>query len=354
MTSVLALTLLAATWTVDDDLAADFPSIAAAIQSPTVTDGDLLRVRDGSYGPFTLNKALTVIGPGPGGTADVSGVSWIVAPGGASITRLALSALRVSNVPGRVRVTECSIGLSPDPGSLVSFRVEGSAEVLVGATDVFGRPAASAAEQPLGMLVASSRVVLAGGRIEGGRGWNCWPSYCGGGDGGTALEVRSGADVLVAGTLSLHGGAAGHGNCGLAACLEDGRAGDGVRVQQSLLRLRALQVGTGPYDPTYGGTPGHAMRASQATVTSSGVTFAGAVDLSGSVHVTPPQVEPALLLNGAPIVGYVVSLVVANAPPSSPVLVLASKRPAVVDVPGWEGPLWIDPAAPFAVVFSGT
>jgi PKD repeat protein len=63
----------AATWTVCPGGSCSFTEISAAIASPSVNDGDSLLVDGGTYQPFVVSKALTIIGPHTGGDPVVHG-----------------------------------------------------------------------------------------------------------------------------------------------------------------------------------------------------------------------------------------------------------------------------------------
>ncbi len=353
MTPLLALTLLAATWTVDDDVFADFPSIDAAIQSPLVVDGDILQVRAGNYGPFLLTKSLTITGPAGTGTASVGGTSVISVPGGGSIANLKLLALRVTNVPARVRVASCEIGANgtADP----ALDIEGCAQVVVARTNVSGRWAEADSDlQHAGVRVDASRVVFLDGSIVGGHGAGATCPGCRGGDGGPGLVATNGSDVVLVGNPSIRGGAAGYGWCGFGAptCLLDGSGGNGVEAVGSTVRMRGTAgdvIGTGDYEPPWGGTPGAAVVAVNATLTSSGVTFDGAIVPTGSSLVTPPAVEPFVEWTGKVAPSSTPQLLV-QGPAGAPVLLLFSISPWISPLPGLEGPLWIDWTAPLAAV----
>lgn len=347
---LLTCSLLAAVWTVDDDQPADFSSIQAAVASPLVQDGDVLRVGFGLYAPFTLTKRLTILGPATVADAVVQGVTKLASPDGFDVSHLRFASLEVSNAAGRARVSHCRVGVDLPSVGEFACRVTACAAVQFESTDVRGRPATSATDRPGGMRIEGARVVFSAGTVVGGDGESCFGSSCQGGDGGVGLEVLGASDVILVDAV-VTGGAAGAGSCGLShPCPNDGRAGDGMVVGLSTVRLRSCGVATGPFQSTFGGTPGFALSADAATVTASATAFTGPLHLDETTIVVPPAAEPTLALAGAPLVGAIAGLSVTDAPPSAPLLLLLSAAPGLVDVPTYEGKLWIDPASPFVLV----
>lgn len=349
MISTLALALLASTWTVDDDQPADFTDLQSAVSAPRVKDGDVLVVGFGIYGPFTLTKRLSIVGPTAVADALVTGTTKLASPAGFDVSHLHFASLEVENVVGRARLSHCRVGVDLPAEGDVACLVTGCAELLVAQLDVTGRYAPSVQHQPTAVRIESSNVAWVGGALLGGNGHHCFPT-CNGGDGGRGMEVTAGSDVLLVDTAIL-GGASGRGTCGISPqCTNNGRAGDGLLVDASKVRLRDSGASAGFYKPLEGGTPGFALSANASTVTASATPFSGALDLTATTLVTPPQPEPTLSLVGSPILGSVVVLQIGVVPPSAPVLLLASAHPGLVDVPGHEGELWIDPASPFVLV----
>jgi hypothetical protein len=259
----LAFPLHASTWLVDDDGGAGihFTDIAPAVQASA--PGDVVVVFPGSYGPFTLDKALVVLGDGQallaGATIVVTGI-----PAGATAYLQGLDTHSGQSI-GLVRV-------EANDGTVVARNVRAHYAVLASA-DVrlhdltYSLPNYSGPNRPL-LDVAGSRVELVRSALIGSQLYFTTSTFgadgapairCGpesrlhfaqttarglggennvsssgngsGGDGGAGLFVDAGAEaVLAGGTQSLlQGGDYGYANHPFNGCAGDGDAGNGLR-----------------------------------------------------------------------------------------------------------------------------
>jgi hypothetical protein len=137
----LAAAALAAstTWTVDDDGPADFTQISEAIAQ--AASGDLILVEPGEYGPFDLDKRLTILAraPEPHAVArpHVSGLTRLVGED-FTIAGINFDGLRVVGVPGRGRIDDCHIGYDGDAKQAYALDVDGCAQVVVSRSRALG------------------------------------------------------------------------------------------------------------------------------------------------------------------------------------------------------------------------
>lgn len=192
-------------FTVDDDGPADFASIAQAIASPLVADGDTLRVEPGSYDGFVLTKALHVIGSARGtvgvGGSRVEGVDHF------SLVGLWFGTLDVTGVPGRSRIEDCTVVALGEAGGALGYylgelRVADCGSLVVSRTYVHGDDACypdGPDEAHPAVVVTRSTAFFVGCTLIGGQGEGFDPSVCSSHypTAGEALIARGNSRVLV-------------------------------------------------------------------------------------------------------------------------------------------------------------
>ncbi|MFG0317426.1 MAG: hypothetical protein ACF8XB_09145 [Planctomycetota bacterium JB042] len=344
--TLLALSLNAATWTVDDDGPADFREISQAIAS--AVDGDVLLVEPGQYGSFFLDKDLAIVGRVGAPRPEVAGPNLIASPTGFTISRLRMGSVRVNSVLGPGRFDDCRFPAVGGPADY-GLQVTGSNQVLVSRSVVQGESPASG-DGGLALWVVASTVTLVDTNVRGGDG--AVAAGSGPTDGGDALLALFGAHV-VAVSGDLRGGDAG-GDPTPGAC-SFGVAGDGVRaLGNSTVGLRGSSVDqvlpgeVGPF--LCGGVPGvSGIAEGGSTIVFSGVTHRGFTTGAGENSLVPAEpAEPFLLVTGpnAPGTNGVLRLF---GPSGQPALLIGALDTSFTEVPGVAGPLWLDPALAFFV-----
>ncbi|MBI4881555.1 MAG: hypothetical protein HY812_18120 [Planctomycetes bacterium] len=330
-TIFLALFLGApATWTVDDDGPADFPSIASAVfQAQT---GDVLLVEPGSYGPFVVvGKRLSILGPASGARPKVLQKSYVLGAPAVTIAGLELESLTVEDVVSRALVDDCEVTQG-------DFQVKGCGAFLLSRTKV-----RSYVDGDAGVEFNAGKAFVMLCDVEGGAGEQGSPFGGFGGDGGAGVLVRSGGFVTIVAS-TLVGGDAGIGTT-------DGRAGDGLRVDNGTVLVRGAPTDAlegGFYSTCCGATPGKSIFvAAGATVVWSGASLPSGIGGAGTVQQAPVA-EPYLYLTGSDVPGQSRVLRLLGAPGLSGI-VIASLSWNPTAVPSFEDLLWPNPAAPCAV-----
>ncbi|MEZ6018425.1 MAG: hypothetical protein R3F49_25240 [Planctomycetota bacterium] len=147
------------TWVVDDTPGpgVDFPSISAALA--IAGPFDLVDVRPGSYGPFTLQRATRIIGA-PG--VNVSGTSTVQGLGAGTwtfIADLALEQLIVVNAQGTVILDGLALS-----GQLEALRISNCSDVRANRVQAIS---ASTDNQGAHVLISGSRAQLVHCEIVG-------------------------------------------------------------------------------------------------------------------------------------------------------------------------------------------
>lgn len=207
---------VSATWVVKASGGGDFTSIQTAIDN--VAADDVLLVRAGVYGAFTLSKDLSILGD-PLALPLVTGVS-LVQTNHARIGGISFGLLDVSSSNGVIVVDECEVrgfGSGLD-GCSWAMRVRNCAQVHVARSTIDGRDGNAACEGP-GLVVENSTVTLTRCQLTGGDGWgDDFTGY----DGRRALLV-GGSSVVYVAACDLTGGDGGSPNIPIS-----GTAGDGV------------------------------------------------------------------------------------------------------------------------------
>jgi hypothetical protein len=330
-------------WTVDDNGPADFVSIAAAVGSALVQDGDVLLVEPGSYGFFATSKALAIIGRAGGALPMVSGLSRIEDADSFTLAGIDLNELLVFRVPGRFAVEDCEIGHTGTVGSWPTFLIEDCAEAVVSNSLLQGKSGDEFFVESPGLWSINSRVALTNCEIHGGEGGD---AGFGGFPGQPGVLVDGGSVVVIAG-CSISGGNGGTSDPPFEPCSSQGAPA--IEVFDSTLWVKGnashvLDSGEGcPQGDAFaiGGSASH--------VTVSGVTleapaFSPGLISSGGSITEPMPPEPFLTLAGDPAPDATRRLNLYG-PAGADTLVLLSVQPLFASLPKLVGgPLWLDPA----------
>jgi len=243
-------------WIVDNSGApADFTELELAVEA--AADGDVILVKGGNYGPFTMGgKGVSVIAE-QGSIVRVRGPLRIVdVPAG---SRAVLRNLRTSTAvehgvsidgcAGSVHLEDCNLNgqQTPDDDPTYSLRyfgarVNDSDDVRVtrcilrggngNNVGFFATPTSGAS----GLWIEGSTVAVANSEFHGGHGadapWDDWYSGGSGGDGIEAFDAR----LWIDGAFCI-GGSGGYGDYdydglfGTKQCGDGGHGGDGVSVR---------------------------------------------------------------------------------------------------------------------------
>lgn len=106
------------TFVVDAGGGGDFADLPDAVAAAPA--GALLIVLPGQYSPFTLHKALTLMGPSAGPKPFVAGLAHVVGAPRATFQHLAFRGMQATDVPGELIFDDCRFGPEgciPPPGS---------------------------------------------------------------------------------------------------------------------------------------------------------------------------------------------------------------------------------------------
>lgn len=338
-----------ATWTVDASGSGDFTSLASAVASPDVADGDTLLVEPGDYGSFVTGKALTIIGRAGGPRPQVGDESRIEGAASATLAGLVLEELLCSQIPGRVAIEGCDIGHTGIPVIGITgdtFLVEDCAEVVVSNGVLRGKTGDPNHVESPGVHVQGSRVALVHCTILGGKG--------GDGDflgfpGQPGVDIEDASVVVVAG-CTIAGGDGGVGE--FTVC--QAQAGAGIEIFDSTLWVfgDANDVIDGGHHCPQG--EAFAIGGLDSQVTVSGVTLVepaigAGLAFSGTVE-QPDPAQPFLFVGGDPTPGSVRRLNV-HGPSGATALVFFSLQPLFATPAKLSnGPLWMDPGSALLMV----
>jgi hypothetical protein len=311
----------------------DFPSVAAALASPSVQAGHTLRLSPDFHGDVHLSKAVHLIGQ-PGATFAVGHLQSIGLDG-FTIAGMRASHLTLRDAPGRIALDDVQVGAlgagSPDAlYTIGSTHIENCGELVVSRSTFRGGDACypDVAGAQHGITVIASTAVFIDSTFSGGQGageFGCEAHYPTAGHG---MRIGPGSDV----TLAASSAAGGIGPFGTHR--------SGVDVEASGMRI----VGT--FEHTFTSTGG--LPPIQAGLDSQ-------VRLSG-VLLDPPLLSPGVtvLLDPEPFL----RVLPADAPSSAGQALLhgpagawawllvsadAAYLPGLL--PGLD-PVWLDPAAP--------
>lgn len=330
--ALLASLAFSSTWIVDDDGGAgvDFTSIDQALL--VAGPGDLVRVRPGTYGAFTLNVGATVLGE-PGVTVDAV-VAVRDVPAGA---RAVLSNLVVE----RLEIRYCSAAVIADRVEIYPYNaaivVRGSTDVRLRRIHLFGQ-----------LDVESSRVEITDSQVFGRPGQDQIGDCCGGGNGETAVVVAGGG-IVHASHSTIRGGNGGQaetwgnffgGDGAPAVLLAAGNANVLVTgVTTNVVQGGAQGLGAACF---YDGDDAPAMQIFSGSARASGVALLGRLGACGEVtpavantsgtFVAPDPVDPSLSLPVDTIRGTQVTFTV-HAAPGASVRLRLGRQPALIDLP---------------------
>jgi len=311
----------------------DFATVAEAIASALVQDGDVLLVHPGSGPAFTLDKALAILAPAGGSFfADA-----VVVKGVARFTLSGLHTreLAVEDVAERGRLHAVEVGVLLEDGyggvyAAGETRISNCDELVVSDSHFQGSDACYPVAWEAGpaVEVSASRAVFAGCKLQGGKGAGegCPEHYP---TSGFALGVFAGSSVTLAG-CDLFGGSS-----------PWDASSPALRVDGATVSVR--------------GSAGHLLSAPAPALAVDG-DGTGHVTLSG-LHwepsalpawvLTPPLAEPYLLLEGSGAPGSALAVDVFG-PAGQPLLVAGSTRAALLlGLLPLADPVWFDPAGLF-------
>ena len=167
MLTLLCLALAPQVWTVDDDGPAHFPDLDLAIQASS--PGDVILVEPGSYHPAPITHDLTIVGSSQGAKPDVWDELVIDGVSDVTLSGLDLTNLQVKNCVGRVRIDDCDLLWSFDPGEYGTFRVRDSAVVVITRTRSEPGWAPLYAGSPA-LSITNSEVVVVDSELHGPNG----------------------------------------------------------------------------------------------------------------------------------------------------------------------------------------
>lgn len=246
----LALTsqlTFASTWVVDDDpgVGVDFATIAEAMT--VAAPGDVVLVRAGTYGGFTINTPITVLGEGRT-AVTVTGLIQIqnlpidsrtVISG---MTNISSFVLRAQSCAGRLVVENVN-------GPSGQVLIQNCADVRLSKCDIHGRNGSNSSNPSSPFIDGTSAIVveqsfaeIVDSNLVGGDGGDCVFCQEDGGSGGHGVVVTSG-EAHVSRT-SMRGGNGGDANVGfLVVGAYGGSGGNGIRVGISTQPSKALVTG---------------------------------------------------------------------------------------------------------------
>lgn len=331
---LIAPSLCAGTWTVDDDGPADFNSIQQAIDA--LPAGETIVVHPGKYAAFSLDKRMQIFGLTGPAKPRVHGRSVVQAASSFTIVGLQLDALDVQAVPQRGRIEDCYLTSTPAISSFAgegTLRVTGSPQVIVTRTDVKGFD--DDLNDTPALRVEGSTVAVVACSFLGGSGTVPPKASCG--EWGASGAELVGGSRVVATDSTFQGGdgapATTFSQCG-------GNGGTGISTSGSTLELRTCTVIAGKPDlDTFLGTPAPPLAASGGLVVSEGVvgTFG-----SGAIHIVAPYKLPAISIEPILSPGSSGQLWLTG-PIGEPGILVVSLAADTATLGHYEGTLWILP-----------
>lgn len=245
-----------------------YVQIGTALQN--AAPGDVLLVRSGSYAGFGVaNQSVAIVGDSTA-TVQINGTVQVrnllagrtvllhrlQAFGATSGSQNDGPGITIRNDTGPVRVQDCfAQGAAGMPG----VRVEGCGDVALGGTQAFGGVAWP--QSGAGVLANGTAIALYGCDAQGAAGAvpaGSQPPYCNGGHGGCALLSSMVGFILVAGSQLLGGqgynGADGCQAYGINDCCYGGNGGSGIDVLTGAHTLWQLANSDQPGTGGIGGT----------------------------------------------------------------------------------------------------
>ena len=310
----------------------DFTTIQAAIDA--ASPNDTILVRPGQHTAFNLTKPLRILGQGPGfllvnGQSTVSnigsGQTAVIAD--LTFNQLDFPSLMISTCAGAV------IGDGLDV--LGGLRVVGSSDVRL--RDF------SSASLGTALLVESSRVELAASSLLGGSGLNLLCAQVGTAGAGRAPVVVTSGEIHLART-TLYGGRGGDATCAIPGlCGADAGPGGyglflgpGASALVTGISTDVIVGGSGGISDCglTGATVAGVYLSAGANLRYSGVTITG-IDNQGGAVLSPPALDPSVVMLETPHPGSNLTLRVTGTP-GSQVSVRFGREPQLVLVPGLE------------------
>ena len=160
----LALALSPQTYLVDDDGAGDFLDLPEAVAA--TAPGDLLLVAPGTYTAPTVTHDLTIVASSQGAKPSIFGELVVDGVGSFTLVGFSVSNIQVRDCDGRVRIDDCDLLTSYDPGHYGTFVVEDSGVVVISRTH--SEPGwAPMYFGSVGLRVVSSDVIVVDSEIHG-------------------------------------------------------------------------------------------------------------------------------------------------------------------------------------------
>jgi hypothetical protein len=356
--AVLALTLAApawaSTWVVDDNAGpgVDFTSISAAVAAAST--GDVILVRPGTYGGFTLSSGVLVLGDG---NVQVTGPIAITNVGlgpRATVARMTTRTILVSHCTACVTLEDLVTRPTlADVNALGFFfaaiEIATCADVRLRGVDATCLP--DDGSGPHALRVDGSRVEITHSLLQGRDGFDQFESFAA--DGGDGMQVRGASDVHLSLSTVRGGEGADHGKGGDLSGLLISDGGAGIRLVDAASKLlvtsvpanlvRGGQAGLGDLCP-HDGQPGNGIVvATGASARVSGATIQGAtyaIDCGGAAvpaisgtYSSANPADPSLSVSGTIAQGQLVTYTLHGAPGSAARLRLG-RQAVVQDVPG--------------------
>ncbi|MBI1380488.1 MAG: hypothetical protein GC161_05295 [Planctomycetaceae bacterium] len=322
---------LASTLVVAASGGGDFSELQAAVDA--ASDGDVLLVEPGTYGPFTTSKALTIVGPAAGPKPLVLGHSEVTGSRQFALGGLELERLTVRNVPGHTTIDACSIH-SPTQWGLGVFDCN---RVQVERCVIEADTAYHTQGQSAALLVEGSGLHLVDSTLTGPDSAAGEIDYTDGGQGLLAID----SDVRV---VSSHAfGGRGGAFASLFSFCEPG--GSGFRVQGGSLALQGIgHLSEGDVGGV-GCAHGVSIYATNgALVVHQGYVLPDGVTVLNGAQVIESYGTPSMRLAGNDEPGKTRRLLV-SAAHSQPVILFGSLGSASLTLPGLEGLVGIDSAS---------
>lgn len=301
--------LAQSTYIVDDDggPGVQFTDLPAAIAAASA--GDRLSVQAGVYSAFVLDKGLAIVGHG-GVRAGNARIQSIPAGQVAVLAGLEVRQLDILQCAGPVLIDELVATDTPWNMFLANDHivatVEHCADVRLQRSQIIAPPNSGNQEGLNGMFVRASRVELAGSFVQGNNAGNPPSSGCWDGNpGGRGLFATDNSRLHVAGT-TLRGG---NGTNGTLMCGVGGDGGDalyihgGSEVIVAGLPTDVLRGGANGTPVLQIARPGRAALVANGSLRYSGASFVsggpGYPPIAGVATLAVPP-DPLLELEGLP------------------------------------------------------
>ncbi|MCC6409601.1 MAG: hypothetical protein IT453_20765, partial [Planctomycetes bacterium] len=328
----LSTPAFAGTYIVDAAGGGDFTDIAPAIAF--ASPGDVLLIQPGTYGAFTLDKRLVLLGQGTGpkrvtGLALVENVHTGNCAVLAGLTFESWLAVRNCTRPIVFDRVTSPTGLGIDTVS--DLRCYGSS-ISGGVTPLFWSSVKAA------VAVREARAEFVESQIAGFKGLDIY-EWGTPGDGGDGVYTAANAHLHFA-RSSVWGGAAGFDLAGAQGSGDGGTAVSVHALATALISGTSTDMFTGGSDDSWSGS----SLSAAGSVRHSAVNFATWYWAPALQTATPD--DPTLYFVGVPVPGVTTTFRVA-APPGSLVELRMGRNPIVSDVPGLAEDVLVTPQRKF-------